>query len=169
MKVFTVLKNDQLSKKHINDIVLLKQQHWNYPVESQIRWLKDNIRDDDSHLLFYDESRLIAYLNLVKIEIDIDGLKFHAKGIGNVCVDKELHGQGLGNKIVVKANEILLETNYKGFLLCHPQLVNFYLKAGWKEIICDHIVVENVNYTNKIMVYNSDIVFANTMYLDRNF
>ena len=164
-----VVCHNQVSEIQIKNIIELKQQYWSYPIESQLKWIKNNIHNDDLHVMLYDEKLLIGYLNLVKLEVEIDGVKYQANGLGNLCVDKNRTKLGLGKIMVTMANKILDETKCMGFLLCHLELVEFYKKAGWEELFCDNINIAGIGYSHKVMCYNKQNNYAQKLNFNINF
>lgn len=86
-------KTVELSYDEMNSLIALKQQHWGYTDEQQRRWFSENIMADDYHLQIYGGGVLLAYLNAVNVDVDINQTLHRMLGIGNVCVDKKTHMQ----------------------------------------------------------------------------
>ena len=169
MEKFVILKHCELRPEVENDIVAIKQQHWNYPYDAQIEWMRNNLKKNDMHLLLYEDGQPVAYLNLVNVTVYVDGNQMPAVGIGNVCVTKCKIGYGIGRKIVQKANDIIKELCMVGVLLCKEELLDFYGKFGWHELTCGNITIASNDYEKKIMFFNSTIIEVNGLSIDRNF
>jgi hypothetical protein len=45
------ISHRNLTKLELEQVVLLKKQHWDYPVEEHKRWMKRNIYENDTHLI----------------------------------------------------------------------------------------------------------------------
>ncbi|MDR1898320.1 MAG: hypothetical protein LBR10_16205 [Prevotellaceae bacterium] len=139
----------------MEQIVLLKKQHWDYTVEDQLRWIESNIQPQDIHLLIYGESRLMAYLNLVHRTV-LNAVEKHVLGVGNVCVDKAFRRTGLGAVLMWSANWYLKTHHTVGMLLCKAPLCRFYESVAWEKFeqkACDkqgNVLNENIH----LYVYN---------------
>lgn len=125
--------NNEISNNLKFKIIKLKQQYWNYPLKSQLKWMNENLNENDIHLCIFNKNdEIIAYLNIVKVNI-CDGPYFGKfSGIGNVCVDINYLKIGLGKLLIQIFNYFLKSINQDGLLICKPNLVNFYSKCGWK-------------------------------------
>lgn len=126
-----VTKNSSLTKEELDKLVKLKMQHWNYVASEHVKWLYENVSDDDYHLLIFDEKNtLVAYLNMVHLYIpNEENLSF--LGIGNVVVNKSNKRQGYGLLLMTITNFFLKMNKFNGLLLCKESLNEFYKKAGW--------------------------------------
>ncbi len=118
----------------LNEIAAVKKQHWDYPVEEQLRWIKENINDSDYHIMIFNNDKiLIGYMNLVNIHLGVDNSINDVIGIGNVCIDK--------NYMKIKLGKLLMDVCYfylnyfkkPGVLLCKEHLQDFYKNVGWKQ------------------------------------
>ena len=169
MEEFKFLSHCKLHSELEKDIIALKQQHWHYSYASQTEWLHSNLNKDDMHLLLYVDGQLTAYLNLVNVSVSVGDKTISALGVGNVCVAKCKTGNGFGHKIVQKANEIIKEKNKVGVLLCKENLEGFYAKLGWHKIPCKKMSVANKDYDKTIMLFNSSVIEAEQVTVERNF
>ena len=169
MEEFVVLRHGDLNFESEKDIIAIKQEHWNHSKDSQKKWLHSNLKNDDMHLLLYVDGQLSAYLNLVNIAVCIDEKKIDALGIGNVCVDKCRIRKGYGRKIVQRANEIIIEKNKIGILLCKESLEGFYSRLDWQKIRCNDVSVADKDFDKTIMLFNSSITQIAELSIDRNF
>lgn len=129
--VFKIIQHKNISKKELNDICRLKNENWIYGLKSQLNWIENNIKEEDYHLIGYD-NKLIAYANIVNRKIVFDNqVYFQVLGVGNVCISKKRQGTGLGLLLMDKINEFLLHKNRKGVLLCKDSLIKFYKNNNW--------------------------------------
>ncbi len=163
------IKQSGLRDSDYDKIINLKSQYWKYAYESQIKWINDNICDDDIHVLLYDHNHAAAYLTICHLECIMDGRENKAYGIGSVCVDQMLRGRGYGIRLVKKVNEMLIEMDEYAFLLCRPELISFYKKCGWYEIKSNKIMVNNRNYNEIVMSFNCDLNEFKSLLFNKNF
>ncbi|MCI9136017.1 MAG: GNAT family N-acetyltransferase [Lachnospiraceae bacterium] len=150
-----IKKTKDLLKEEINSLIELKQQHWPYDAGRQISWLHTNIREDDYHVLIFRGGGLLAYLNIVNVDVEIDKMHHGMFGIGNVCVNKN-HGQrGWGNILMAVTNAFIKERNTCAVLLCREKLVDFYKMSSWSELQAEKILVCGQEYHDRVMMYGS--------------
>ncbi len=166
---FIVIRHEDLTDDALNEIVLLKQQHWDYSTESQKKWIQSCLKADDLHLLMKMNDKFVAYLSINVINMVVDGQAMVGKGLGNVCVDKAFQGQGLGKKIVNKATEIIKANDDTGILLCHTHLIPFYERCGWVNTSYDNLEIDKRVFADVMMLFNNDLKHITYMTLDRNF
>lgn len=155
-----LVKHKELSKEELLNIAYLKDQHWPYGIESQIKWMKENIAPDDLHLMGYlsnDDTVLIAYITLSDIEVTIDDQCTKCIGIGGVCIDKEHMHLGIGKQLVNKASDYISESGKQGVLLCKDKLVPFYEKCHWNKAEFQKAIIANKNYNDKIMLFSNSL------------
>lgn len=169
-----LIKHSELLIPEEIRIANLKEQRWSYGIDSQIHWIKENIYDDDYHLLGEEKTEdgivLIAYLNLVNVQIELDKNKIEAIGIGNVCVDKNFEHSGYGRSLVLKADEYITGLKKQGILLCKDSLIEFYRKCGWKIALAEKTFAAGVPYFHTVMLFplNEDITYSRII-VSRNF
>ena len=166
---FSIIKQSEISESILDEIIILKQQHWPYSYESQKEWIMNTLEPEAVHLLLRADEKLVAYLSIRNIGIIADDKQMVGKGIGNVCVDKNFQKYGFGKKLVKKANEIINSEGYIGILLCHTHLIPFYEKCGWLEIKYDNMEIDKKAFSDVLMLFNHDISHISCMSLDRNF
>ncbi|ARV09694.1 hypothetical protein BTO05_08580 [Winogradskyella sp. PC-19] len=131
---FKYTKHKDTPQDELETICSIKDENWNYGLQNQLDWIKNNINDEDIHVIVEYNSRLIAYLNLVVRQITIDKDNFEVFGIGNVCVSKSKHKSGLGTQLMNYTKEYLKTESKIGILLCKDSLIKFYEKNGWRLI-----------------------------------
>lgn len=157
--------NDEL----LLTICQIKSKAWPYNLESQIKWMKDHLIDEDKHVLLYDEGNvLVAYLNLVAIQFTLNNRVFSGLGLGNVCAaDKK---KGFGGELIKAANKYLLSSNCICMLFCKRELINFYIKYNWIHVPKENITFLDINEnTFETMIFNAhlkieSIVFAGQLF-----
>ena len=163
---YRLIKHSEISSDLIELICSLKKKRWNYSIESHKKWMLDNIQNDDYHLIVYENSIPVAYMNLVEIEVIINGNVHNFKGIGNVCTVET--GKGYGNILMLMCNEVIINNNWKGVLICKNHLIAYYNKFGWDLIDCNKIVSKALESTY-FMYFNVESDIEKFDYSGRNF
>lgn len=148
----------ELTFLEISEIIEFKEKIWSYGYNSQKNWIKQNIREDDIHLILKHENQIIAYLNLVKIKYVFESATFQALGLGNVCVHPKLRNMSLGSYLIEK---VLEKTNgQRVFLWCDGQLIDFYKQNGFEFI---------KEYNKNILMCNETIADTENILFNRSF
>jgi len=90
--------------------------------------------DLDVAIIGYDKGKIISHSSIIKRTILYKNKKYLVGGVGNVAVLKNERRQGIGTEIMRATNQTLKKFNYDlGLLFCHPDLIEFYVGAGWVE------------------------------------
>lgn len=154
----------------VKEIIQIKQQAWDYSDAQQIQWMQDNLRDDDMHMLLFDDDALCAYLNLVRVRLAVDGVCSDAIGIGNVCVAKDKRSMNYGRLLMQAVNTMLKKSNQIGILLCRDRLVGFYENSGWTKV-CDGVQknIAGSDFTHHVFLYNAANMPKKEIKTDINF
>lgn len=130
---FEFIEHNTCSESLLVEICMLKQQFWNYSIEEQLLWIKNNIKKTDIHLVLKNNNRLIGYLTLTDEQILYNGKEEVKRflGVGSVCVCEKHRGKKLGILLIKLVNYFLLLKKIPGILLCKKELLEFYKKCGW--------------------------------------
>lgn len=161
------IENFKLNEDLIREIIRVKQHHWNYSYDEHKKWIDNNINHDEHHLIVLDSySQVIAYLNIVKTSIIYNDIEEEVLGVGNVCVDKNYFGQGIGLLIMGICNYYLKSFDKRSILLCKSNLINFYEKSGWKKYE-GKVFINDKEYNGELMF--TDLIISNDVILTRNF
>ena len=127
--IWEIVKHRDLSITDSLRIASLKDQHWQYGIESQIQWMKDNIEADDIHLMGVElEAGIISlkvYMTLINLTVQIDDQFIDCFGVGNVCVNKDSQHKGLGRALLKEAEKYISFHHKLGILLCKDALIPF--------------------------------------------
>lgn len=127
--------------------IAVKSVAWPHPLESQVKWIVDNIDDNDEHIFLKEGSQDLAYMNLVSIIFTVNNTDYIAYGIGNVCAAEK--GKGYGRELMNRVNDYLKEKRCCGLLFCREALVPFYNRYGWEEVkreVCENpVLAEDVH------------------------
>ena len=161
------VRHSDMKSDEIQKIISVKQQYWDYSFESQMKWINDNLFDDDYHLWFeLNTGEIIAYLNIVNLDVRVDESNKRLLGIGNVCVDKNVLGNGLGKLLMQTANYYIKNTNEVAILLCKKHLLGFYQKAGW-HVYNGDMMLQKVIFKDIVMF--SKVFHCSSIFINRNF
>jgi len=150
---FKFCKHSQIAQQELEKIVDLKKRHWNYTSEEHLNWIERNIKAEDIHVLMFEKDELVAYLNLINTEVIINNTVQPFIGIGNVCSSEK--GKGYGSLLIKEVGQYLVHQNIAGILLCNDDLIDFYLKNGWK-------LLEKLNVEADFSIFNTMIFNMNT-------
>lgn len=87
-------------------------------------------------VLLQDESgQIISHVGIVYRAICIGSKSVHVGGIQNVCVLPRFRGQGLCDRVMDQAANVMRQKTIDfGLLFCIRHLVKVYQRTGWKEI-----------------------------------
>ena len=150
------VQNDNLKISQLSKIIHLKRQYWKYSINEHKKWIDENIKNEDIHLMVYDfNEKLLAYLNIVNTIMIFKDFKENIYGIGNVCVDNKFKGRGLGRLLMNICNYYLSSSDKIIALFCKPELVKFYEQSGW--IKFNKKVVVNGEQSHHILMLNRAI------------
>lgn len=129
--IFEFIKHKDVTRTQIEEIIKIKNEVWSYPFESHLRWINDNLHNDDYHLIIKSGNVCIGYLNIVNLIINGD---LNVWGIGNVCVSPNWQGQNIGLLLMKIVDYFLVKTKTPGVLICKDHVKLFYIKCGWTVI-----------------------------------
>ena len=146
--------------------VAIKSVAWPYPVESQVKWIIENIKPEDKHVFLTDDGNDEGYMTLSPVNGHINGELVNFYGVGCVCSAKP--GQGYGKVLVESVNEYLNNNQCRGLLFCKQNLIDFYRRFDWVLVQSDKVHIPSLNDGIFTMVYNCDRV-NELRYIDRLF
>lgn len=149
----TVKTTEELTIMDVNALIQLKRQYWPYNDKEQKMWLNRNIESNDMHMLINREGVLLAYLNAVKVDVNVNDSLHKMLGIGNVCVDRDSIHTGLGSILMTSINATIRTMNTSGILLCKEKLINFYETLNWNIVNAD-TSIQGQPCEHFVMVYD---------------
>lgn len=153
--VLQFILHGDLKDADLKKIINVKSIAWPYSEEKQLKWINDNIKEDDVHVLLLDDyQNMTAYLNMVSISFIINNIEYSGYGIGNVCAVKR--GEGHGAILMNKLNEYFVSNKIIGLLFCKKDLLEFYKKQGWNILSQDKILVQGIGNQSEMMILNYD-------------
>ena len=63
----------------------MKNVAWSHPVESQVKWILDNMQPDDLHVFLKENGEDLAYMTLSPVTASVNGVDTPFMGVGCVC------------------------------------------------------------------------------------
>ena len=165
MEIEIIKHNDILFRDILRGIAV-KNVAWPHPVESQVKWIIDNMQPDDMHVFLSEDGKDVAYMTLSPVTGILNGKETAFLGIGCVC--SAVKGVGYGNRLMQEVNSYLDKYNAKGLLFCREGLIKFYQKNNWQLIPKENLCFEDPHEGVFTMVYNCEEVHS-LEYSDREF
>lgn len=147
--------HQELNNSDLERIIHVKSIAWPYSRENQLKWIENNIKNDDIHVLLFDENKtIIAYLNLILVDFVINGENYSGYGIGNVCAARK--GNGDGGMLMSEIKKYFITHKMIGLLFCKEETVDFYKKYGWEALPKSRTIVHGIGEEIKVMIINYD-------------
>lgn len=139
----------------LNEIIRIKSVAWDFPVDSQIKWIEENLKESDLHILFKVGGEFVAYLNLIDLSLFVDNVQIKGWGVGNVCT--KIRGKGYGQLLMRKTNDLILESERIGLLFCKKELDKFYSSCSWIKPIEGSVIIPHMKdrLGTQVMMLNS--------------
>ena len=152
-----IVQHADIEKHDIDEIIHIKSAVWPYPYKRQIEWIEKNLKESDLHVFLLNKKKVVAYLNIIDIELIIDSSPFNALGIGNVCAIEK--GKGYGIELMKQTNQFIIQEDKIGLLFCKHSLVDFYIKCGWIIIKDQKLKLSFNNKNIEALVFNDILRF----------
>lgn len=162
-----IISHSEITKELLDEIIMIKNAAWPYSHEDQKRWIKENLKKFDLHVLLLENGKHVAYLNLIKIEFEMDSVPFSGYGIGNVC--SLVKGKGWGKNILKLVNQFLNSNKQIGILFCKEALVKFYLENDWILIEKENLAINQFHENIKCMIYGKSKNFKKLTFTGKLF
>ena len=140
----------------IKEICLLKDKHWKFGLNSQLKWFKNNVKKYDLHNLFYVKSKLVGYTLLRKRTIKIVGSNKETKYLlfDTLILNKKYRNIKLSNLIMNFNILVITQSGVFSFLICENELINFYKKNNWKILNKKMFDIADRRFTSRGMTFN---------------
>ena len=149
----------QLSSKKTKDldiaikkqILVLKNSHWTYGLDSQDKFFKNKIKNNDLHNLLFFKSTLIGYTCL-RVRKYNDGSKNKFLYFDTLVIKEKYRSKGF-SKILMNFNNLIIEASKNpSHLVCKNEMVGFYTKHFWK--LSPEFLIEGTNSYDQCLSYN---------------
>lgn len=161
-----LIKHDDILFRDILRAVSVKSVAWPHPIESQLKWIIDNMHPNDLHVFLTDGVADKAYMTMSSVEGLMNGNSTSFMGVGCVCSANP--GKGEGKLLIFSINQYLDINKLKGLLFCKQNLIDFYSKYYWKLIPPERVQFKTPHKGVFTMVYNCEEV-ERLYYNDRFF
>lgn len=145
-----LIPHSDISTDNLEEVIKLKSISWPYSRDEQIKWISSHLKDSNLHALLKEDDLYVAYLNLIPIDLKINGKDIKGLGIGNVCTS--IRGKGWGREIMLQTNAYLQKNEKTGLLFCRDRLIDFYCMCGWHKIENSNLRVA-FDYTGIVSMY----------------
>lgn len=152
MYQLNVIKHEFLTEQDIEDIIFIKSKQWNFSYAQHLKWLEENIKISDLHLILSLENENFAYLNLIDLNLKVNNINKQGFGVGNVCAVEK--GKGFGFELMKRSNDFIKDADKVGLLLCKEPLVNFYKSVDWS--LLQENQYNNHFENDNVMIFNID-------------
>lgn len=151
-----IIKHKNILFRDILRAIAIKTVAWPHPLESQVKWIVDNMHNEDLHVFLKEEDKDVAYSTLSPVLGILNGNPKSFLGLGCVCSVKR--GVGYGRVLVMQVNEYLMSNNAIGLLFCKDAITDFYEKYDWIVIPEDRVMLaETTPKAIKVMLYNCNM------------
>lgn len=167
MDSLKLIKHSDATPEDIHQVIAVKQKAWPYPLDSQKKWIAKNLSPEDIHVFLVADGEYAAYLNLVKIQICLNGQNYEGYGVGNVCAS--IKGRGFGNKLVTLTNRYLESNKNIGLLFCHSPLIKFYTGCNWTLLSSEKCKESVLDEDIHAMIYNAPTIVNTLKYQGKLF
>ena len=135
-----IIRHNDILFRDLLRAVAEKNVAWPHPVESQVKWIIDNMQPDDMHVFLKENGEDKAYMTLSPVTAPMNGVDTPFMGVGCVCAVQR--GVGLGNVLMESVNKWLVENGHRGLLFCKNNLIKFYQKNGWNLIEPENVIFD---------------------------
>lgn len=146
-----LIKHRDILFRDLLRAIAIKNFAWSHSVESQLKWIVDNIDDSDIHVFLRDGDKDVAYMNLVETSFIVNDTEYLAYGVGNVCALEK--GKGYGRELMQQVNQYLEQKLRAGLLFCRSALVPFYSQFGWEEVKRDVCEIDSLPKDVHVLTY----------------
>lgn len=162
------IKNKNLNKNLIKDIINLKKQEWNYNFNKQKDWIKKFVKKDDIHNLLFFNKKLIGYTLLRKRHLILTfknrSKKKYFFYFDTLILNKNFRGKKFLNKsyssFIMSLNlRIINKHNYISILHCKKKMISFYKKYDWYNINKKNVTSDNKKRLNLMILNKKKIKF----------
>tara|TARA_Y100000768_G_C23976881_1_gene683525 strand:+ start:762 stop:1313 length:552 start_codon:yes stop_codon:yes gene_type:complete len=125
-------RTKKLKKKEMTSICKLKNSHWKWTLNNQIRWFKKKVEPFDINNMLFFKNKLVGYTLLRKRQAYQNKKYFYYYYFDSYLIHKNFYGQGLSNKLISFNNNIIKKLKKHSFLICSKKMIPYYKKFNWK-------------------------------------
>lgn len=125
------IKTHQLKKDQINQILLLKNEHWEFGKKSQYNHFKKNYLKNDINNCLYLNNNLIGYTALKYRSFSI---KKKYLLFDSLIIKKKFRNKNYSKILMEFNNFIISNNNNSSFLICEKKMIKFYNIFKWSVV-----------------------------------
>ena len=159
---FQSKKTSEINLREIDQILKLKDSHWKFGYDLQLKWFRKNAQPNDVHNLMLVKKKIEGYTFLPERSLNIYLDNKHNENSGYILfttfiISKKFRNFPYYSKMMRFNSETIIKKKKISFLLCEDMMKNFYKRFGWillnksKFEVADH----KINSKNAF-VYNAN-------------
>ncbi|PPR38730.1 MAG: hypothetical protein CFH30_01024 [Alphaproteobacteria bacterium MarineAlpha8_Bin1] len=133
----------ELELRDINEICILKDQHWPLGLKKQFGLWFIITNQTDKLFLLKKNQKVISFLRLKLRQLLVDKTVIDSFYLTEVCVDKKFQNIGWGKKIMQISQDFIEKKNMSSYLICNSDQQKFYTNLGWEPS-------KNINYSESL-------------------
>lgn len=80
-----IIKHYDILFRDLLRAISIKSVAWPYSLESQVRWMVDNLHENDKHIFLKDDDKDVAYMTLSPVSGIMNNAPVAFMGVGCVC------------------------------------------------------------------------------------
>ena len=85
MAKLEIIKHDDILFRDLLRAVTVKNVVWPHPVDSQLKWIIENMQPEDLHVFLRENDVDLAYMTLSPFTASVNGVYTPFMGVGCVC------------------------------------------------------------------------------------
>ncbi len=163
-----IYSTKNLHQNLINKIIKLKSTHWKNNLSNQKKWFKKKLFKNDIHIILENKKILIGYVALRKRIFYYDNNVKYLNQIllfDTLIVRKQYRGNGYAEKLVKKTAKISDKLKTLMILSCKKEVLDFYIKLGWKKIYKKKLkILDDKSLNNFILIYKKNLNFKDKIF-----
>ena len=146
------LKTNEIKKKQINDILLLKDQHWKFGIKSQLNNFKNNFHKSDVNNCLFLKDELIGYTALKLRSFSNNNNKYFL--FDTLIIKKKYRNKNYSSILMDFNNFIIKNNNKSSFLICNKEMTKFYKNHHWRNLNKNEVFFSDCKTNKIVMSYN---------------
>ena len=163
-----IYSTKNLNQNLTNKILKLKSTHWKNNLASQKKWFKKNLFNNDIHIIVENRKILVGYVALRKRIFYYDNnVKYFNQILlfDTLIIRKQFRGNGYAEKLVKKTIKISDKLETLMILSCRKEILDFYIKLGWKKIYKKNLsVLDDKSLKNFLLIYKKNLNFKDKIF-----
>ena len=157
--IFQSIKTSDLSDGMINEILTLKDSHWNFGIKSQKKWFLKYVMSNDIHNIIKFKKKIVGYTSLSYRSFNSSSSKKLSNEkkyilFATFIIKRRFRNFFYASKMMKFNNKVILGKKKSSFLLCHKEKVNFYKFYGWTQLNSSTFKVPDHKHSLIGMVFN---------------